>query len=161
MESQQGLEFMLNYIRGLLEEKPIKLENVIAEMSKTLALSLLSDKVISNERLVETYFVMLSKMVNIASTFVLEKSKMLKKMKESIANLLAGLALNRNGDCVFVKILCELQLPGMRVKLTRGSTACIEPLEAVLLEAGGFVEILLIGRLSQVGRESEGGDSRA
>ncbi|HIP85222.1 MAG TPA: hypothetical protein EYH17_01095, partial [Pyrodictium sp.] len=121
MESQQGLEFMLNYIRGLLEEKPIKLENVIAEMSKTLALSLLSDKVISNERLVETYFVMLSKMVNIASTFVLEKSKMLKKMKESIANLLAGLALNRNGDCVFVKILCELQLPGMRVKLTRGS----------------------------------------
>ena len=151
---------MLNYIRGLLEEKPIKLENVIAEMSKTLALSLLSDKVISNERLVETYFVMLSKMVNIASTFVLEKSKMLKKMKESIANLLAGLALNRNGDCVFVKILCELQLPGMRVKLTRGSTACIEPLQAVLLEAGGFVEILLIGRLSKVGRESEGGDSR-
>jgi len=152
---------MLNYIRGLLEEKPIKLENVIAEMSKTLALSLLSDKVISNERLVETYFVMLSKMVNIASTFVLEKSKMLKKMKESIANLLAGLALNRNGDCVFVKILCELQLPGMRVKLTRGSTACIEPLQAVLLEAGGFAEILLIGRLSKVGRESEGGDSRA
>lgn len=162
MESQQsGLEFILNYIKSMLEERPIKLEDVIAGMSKTAALSLLSDKLVSDERLVEAYFVILSKIVNIASLFALERSEILKKMKESVANLLAGLALNRDGDCVFVKALCEVRLPGKRVKLSKGSIACMEPLQAVLLEVGGLVEILLIGRLSRVGGEGEGGDSRA
>jgi len=159
VESQQsGLESMLDYIKSMLEKQPVKLEDVIATMSKTVALSLLSDKVVGNERLVKTYFVMLGKTADIASLFTLEQSEILEKMKESIANLLAGLALNRNGSCVFVRALCEAQLPGKRVKLSKGSITCIEPLQAVLLEAGGLVEILLIGRLPKLG---EGGDSRA
>ena len=159
MESQQsGLESMLDYIKSMLEKQPAKLGDIIATMSKTVALSLLSDKVVGNERLVETYFVMLSKTASIASLFTLEQSEILEKMKEGIANLLAGLALNRNGNCVFVKALYEVRLPGRRVKLSKGSITCIEPLQAVLLEAGGLVEILLIGRLPKLG---EGGDSRA
>ena len=152
---------MLNCIKSVLDGRPIKLEDVIAEMSKTVALSLLSDKVVSNEKLVEAYFAILSKTVGIASSFVLEQSRILKRFKESIANLLAGLALNRNGDCVFVKVLHEIRLPSRRIRLPKGSTVCVEPLQAVLLEVGGFVEILLIGRLPKVSREGEGGDSRA
>jgi len=152
---------MLNYVKGMLEGRPVKLEDVIAEMSKTVALSLLSDKVIGNERLVEAYFTMLSKTVSIASSFVLEQSEVFKRLKECIASLLAGLALNRNGDCVFVKVLHEIRLPGRRVRLPKGSIACMEPLQAVLLEVGGFIEILLIGRLPKVGGEGEGGDSGA
>ncbi|HIQ56201.1 MAG TPA: hypothetical protein EYH59_05955 [Pyrodictium sp.] len=159
MESQQpGLEFMLSYIRSVLEKRPAELEDVIARMSKTVALSLLSDKAAVDGRLVEKYFAMLSKIANIASLFTLEQSEVLKKMKESIVNLLAGLALNRNGGCVFIKALHEVQLPGKRVKLSKGSITCVEPFQAVLLEVGGLIEILLIGRLPELGK---GGDSKA
>ncbi|NPA05519.1 MAG: hypothetical protein GXO09_05450 [Crenarchaeota archaeon] len=146
MGEGEGLEALLAAIESSAKGGSVDIARLIDSVSEAVA-DTLSAEYEGAEEAKKAYILLLSRASTILSSMILGVLEPCKRVRLLLQHCLAGLALNRQGGCVFMKLLETLKLHGRLYP--RGSVACIPLEDAFGLQAAGLGEALLIGRLPE------------
>ncbi len=142
----EGLQELLSAIQEAAKGGSVDVKRVIAEVGEAAADTLAAEYE-GSEEAAKVYVGVLSRAAATLAHILAPRTEPCRRVASLLAHCLAGLALNRQGECVFMKMRGDVRIEG--ALFPAGSTACIPLDRALGLQAAGLGEVLLIGRLPE------------